>query len=84
MCRLPSGRQVLLPVIPGILKHSTPEGLPALLRDPDVAHKYTLEALRMAAWPILRQFPRDWLRECLGAACLKHSREAALTFLLTP
>jgi hypothetical protein len=83
MCALPSGRRITVPVIPGILKHPTPEMLPALLCNPNVARKYTLEALRKGAWPILRQFPRDWLRECLADARLKPSRLKALTFLLS-
>jgi len=82
-CEFASGQKVDMPVIPGILKHPTPDMLPSLLRDPEVARKYTIEALRFAAWPILAQFPREWLRECLDRAGLRPSREKALAFLLS-
>jgi hypothetical protein len=82
-CRMPSGQDVALPVIPGILKHPRPEMLPRLLVRPEVATKYTLEALRKASWPILRLFPKDWLRQCLPDARLRTTRTAALTFLLS-
>jgi len=79
---LPDGRTVTLPVVPGILKHPTPEALPALLVDPAAARKYTREALRHAAWPVLRLFPAEWLRECLDDARLTPGRRQALLFLL--
>jgi hypothetical protein len=82
-CRLPSGRTVTVPVVPGILKHPTPEQLPGILARPAAMEKYTLEALRKAAWPILEQFPRSWLRECLDRATMRPSRRKALTFLLS-
>ena len=82
-CALPSGRRITVPVIPGILKHPAPERLPTLLRNPNVVRKYTVAALRKAAWPILTQFPRGWLRECLEEARLKPSRHRALAFLLS-
>lgn len=81
-CTFPSGRRVTLPVIPGILKHPLPEMLPDLLQRPNVAWKYTLEAIRRAAWPVLRQFPRDVLRSCIEAAAVRPGRRAALLFLL--
>ena len=81
-CRFPSGEQVTLPVIPGILKHPLPEMLPELLQRPNVAYKYVLEAVRQASWPVLRQFPRDVLRACLDAAQVRPSRHRALLFLL--
>jgi len=81
-CRFPSGEQVDLPVIPGILKHPPPEMLPTLLQRPNVAYKYTLQALRQAAWPVLMQFPRGVLRACVDAAGVPPSRRAALLFLL--
>jgi hypothetical protein len=80
--RYPSGRRVRLPVIPGILKHPSCEDLPRLLENPRTAHKYTIQALRMASWPILRQFPADWLRERLEEANLPPPRRKALLFLL--
>lgn len=82
-CELPSGERIEVPVIPGILKHPHPDELPALLANPRVAEKYTREALRKAAWPILRQFPRTWLRQCLDQSTLPPSRRKALAFLLS-
>ena len=81
-CQLASGECVQVPVIPGILKHPRPDQLRALLVKPGVAEKYTKEALRKAAWPILRQFPPEWLRQCLDKAELKPSRREAIAFLL--
>jgi hypothetical protein len=81
-CATSSGL-VTLPIVPGILKHPTPEALPRLLVNPDVARKYTLEALRKASWPILRLFPRAWLRQCLPEAHLHPRRAAAIEFLLS-
>lgn len=83
VCRLPSGESIEVPVIPGILKHPHPDDLPALLATPRVAEKYTREALRKAAWPVLRQFPRTWLRQCLDKAALPPARRKALLFLLS-
>jgi hypothetical protein len=83
ICRMPSGLSVTLPVVPGILKHPSPEMLPALIRNPEVACKYTREALRKASWPILRLFPKDWLRQCIPDARLPQGRAAALAFLLS-
>ena len=80
--RLPDGRTLTLPVIPGILKHPAPGALSALLVNPDAARKYTLVALRHAAWPVLRLFPVEWLRECLDHAQLTAGRRQALLFLL--
>ncbi|MEW6747741.1 MAG: hypothetical protein AB1486_33860 [Planctomycetota bacterium] len=82
-CEIVPGRTISVPVIPGILKHPRVEELQALLANPNVVTKYTLEALRKASWPILRQFPRAWLRECLPHAHLKPSRRRALEFLLS-
>lgn len=82
-CELAPGKCIRVPIIPGILKHPRPDQLPALLAIPSVVEKYTLEALRKASWPILSQFPRAWLRECLALARLKPSRREALAFLLS-
>jgi len=57
--------------------------LPKLLRNPNVAYKYTLIALQKASWPILSRFPREWLKECIDAAQVTPSRKKALLFLLT-
>ncbi|MFA5044114.1 MAG: hypothetical protein WC381_10635 [Kiritimatiellia bacterium] len=82
-CVAPSGATIDVPVIPGLLKHPTPDALPMLLRNPDVARKYTMEALRKASWPILRRFPAEWLLECLDEAHLTLSRRRAIMFLLS-
>jgi len=81
-CELSPGNEITVPVVPGILKHPRPEELPALLSRPSVVRKYTMLALSKASWPILRQFPRAWLKLCLENARLKHSRRQALMFLL--
>ncbi len=83
-CHLPTGERVDLPSIPGILKHPSPEALPELLSRPEVARKYTLLALSKCAWPILRQFPRQWLVMNLESAPMSEGRRRALRFLLTP
>jgi len=82
-CRMPSGLDVTLPIVPGILKHPTPEMLPRLLVKPEVACKYTMEALRKASWPVLRLFPKARLRQCMPEARLSQGRAAALNFLLS-
>ncbi len=82
-CTMPCGRKVVLPIVPGILKHPCAKTLPILLSRPDVARKYTQEALRKAAWPVLRLFPREWLRQCLSEVGLPPSRAEALAFLLS-
>ena len=82
-CRLPSGMIVTVPVVPGIPKHPLPDQLPEILARPAAMEKYTTEALRKAAWPILAQFPRSWLIECLDRAPMKPSRRKALAFLLS-
>lgn len=81
-CRLDDGRIVELPVFRGILKHLSDDQVPTLLQNPDVARKYTREALRKAAWPLLREFSRDWLLECLPGVTARPGRIDALRFLL--
>jgi len=81
-CVLATGRSVTVPVFPGLLKHLTTEALREMLAKPPVVRKYTVEALRHAAWPLLREFPADWLKECLDAADLRPSRRKAVLFLL--
>jgi hypothetical protein len=81
-CRLPDGRSVTLPIVPGILKHPTSEALKSLLVEAGVARKYTVEALQHASWPVLRLFPREWLRTCLPDARLQPRRKKALVCLL--
>jgi hypothetical protein len=73
---------VELPVFAGILKHPRMDELPRLLMNADVAEKYTREALRVAPWPILREFPADWLRARLDSSKLRPERQRALAFLL--
>ena len=82
-CRLPSGDEIDVPVVPGILKHPTTDALPNLLKNPHVLRKYTMEALRKAPWSVLRLFPREWLRECIAEARLHPQRNRALVFLLS-
>jgi hypothetical protein len=81
-CPLPDGGSVELPVFAGILKHPGMKELPGLLMNSDVAEKYTREALRVAPWPILREFPADWLRAHIGSSRLRSERQKALVFLL--
>ena len=64
-CQLPSGETVTIPVVPGILKHPSPEQLPEILARPAAMQKYTVEALRKA----VQTAPDDPLaRHNLGAA----------------
>ncbi len=81
-CEFSPGKSITVPIIPGILKHPRPDQLPALLATPSIAEKYTMAALRKASWPILSQFPRAWLRECLDRAGVGPARREALSFLL--
>ena len=82
-CRLRDGTRVLVPVTPGLLKHPEVPELRRLLRDPVVVRKYTVEALRRAPWPVLREFPRAWLLRCMRRAPLTPGRRRALKFLLS-
>jgi hypothetical protein len=76
------GQVVQLPLFPGILQHVSPSELAGALSSPAAVRKYTCEALRTAAWPILREFPRDWLRSCIPLAGIRPGRREALEFLL--
>lgn len=76
------GERLELPLFAGILKHPTTGQLAALLTEPPVARKYTLEALRKAPWSALRQFPRWWLIACLPHAHLPEGRRKAVQFML--
>jgi len=71
-----------IPLFPGILKHASPGELAELLRSPAAVRKYTCAALRSAAWPIVREFPREWLEDCIPQAGLRPGRRQALEFLL--
>ncbi len=82
-CVLGVGREVTLPVFPGILKHPTVDELRELLQRPAVAQKYTVQALRKAPWQVLREFPREWLVACMTEAELRPGRQRALSFLLS-
>jgi hypothetical protein len=82
-CALDDGREITLPVFPGILKHPTVDELRRLLLKPAVARKYTNLALCKAPWQVLREFPRDWLETCLAEANLQPGRTRALRFLLS-
>ena len=81
--RLGESTFLRIPIVPGILKHPTLESLPRLLQRPEVLRKYTCEALRVAAWSVLRLFPPDWLLENLPRAGVRPGREKALRFLLS-
>ena len=83
-CELPDGSKVRLPVVMGIFKHADTEMLHDLLKKPAAAKKYTIESLRVAPWPVLREFPRSWLTEHLDQADIRPSRKAAVLFMLTP
>ena len=82
-CLLSDGRAVRVPVYPGILKHPTVKQLRRLLKDADVMRKYTMEALRIAPWSALREFPADWLLHCLPDARVRPTRARALVYLLS-
>ena len=81
-CRLPSGAEITVPLMQGILKHPTQQAMPALLRNPAVVRKYTLEAIRTAPWSLLRAFPKAWLRQCIPEAQIRPGRRRALSFML--
>ena len=83
VCEVPGVGEITLPVVQGIFKHASAETLTELLKDPTVARKYTLEALRVAPWPVLKLFPRPWLKSCLRQAQLSEGRTRALEFLLS-
>lgn len=76
------GESIPLPVFVGVLKHPTERQLCELLTRPEVARKYTHEALRKLPWPALRQFPHRWLRSCLPTSGLQESRRRAVEFML--
>ena len=78
------GVSIPLPVFVGVLKHPTERQLCELLIRPEVARKYTCEALRKLPWPALRQFPYDWLRACLSTSSLTEDRRRAVEFMLSP
>ncbi|MCX7044316.1 MAG: hypothetical protein NTX50_02365 [Candidatus Sumerlaeota bacterium] len=83
VCLLPTGRTITVPIVPGILKHPAESDLPEILRAPEALRKYTIEALRRAPWQTLREFPSEWLMECLDEAALRPGRREALLFLLS-
>jgi hypothetical protein len=76
------GEVFRIPIYAGILKHPREDELPRLLADPAVLRKYTMEALRVAAWPLLRRFPSAWLLRHLPAAPMRPQRRRAILFLL--
>lgn len=82
VCATEDGESVELPVFLGLLKHPDLEQLIGLLRDPVVARKYTLVALRKGPWSMVRQFPRRWLLERLQETTLPEGRRRALEFML--
>lgn len=78
------GASISLPLFVGVLKHPTERQLRELLIRPEVARKYTHEALRKLPWPALREFPHDWLRACLPQSNLSDARRRAVEFMLLP
>lgn len=78
------GTLVALPLFVGVLKHPTEAQLRDLLRHPEVARKYTCEALRKLPWTALDQFPRNWLQSCLAASKLPEGRRRAVEFMMSP
>jgi hypothetical protein len=76
------GQVFEIPLFPGIFKHAAPGELAELLSNAAAARKYTCEALRTASWPLLKKFPKDWLRTCLPHVRLRPGRRRALEFLL--
>lgn len=78
------GVSIALPVFVGVLKHPTERQLCELLVRPEVARKYTCEALRKLPWPALRLFPHSWLKTCLPASNLSEPRRRAIEFMLAP
>lgn len=83
-CPAGEGRKIRLPLFTGLLKHPAPGQLRRLLRQQDVAAKYTRVALREAPWPVLKEFPRSWLRHHLPATDMSPSRRRAIEWLLGP
>ena len=78
-----SHETVQVPIFPGILKHPTVDELPSLLRNPEVVRKYTVQALRKAPWPILREFPPGLLQAHFDEADVRPGRASAIIFLLS-
>lgn len=78
------GQTVELPMFLGLIRHPTLEELAELLARPPIARRYTRQALRVAAWPVLRTFPRAWLVACLEGLDLPPARCRALRFMLQP
>jgi hypothetical protein len=76
------GETLDIPLFPGILKHAAPGELAKVLSSAAAVRKYTCEALRTAAWPILREFPREWLKACMSLTDLRPGRRRALEYLL--
>jgi hypothetical protein len=83
VCQTSDGERIIILVVQGILKHASQEALFSLLQDPHIALKYTVEALRIAPWSVLKHFPRDWLLRCMPEAKLPEGRRRALPFMLS-
>jgi hypothetical protein len=75
--------KVEIPLFPGILKHLSVEELSKVVESQAAVRKYTREVLRTAPWPVVREFPRFWLRVCLEDVPLREGRRRALEFLLS-
>ncbi len=78
---LENGEPIRLPIVPGLFKHAPVEALDDL---PGIrmSRPYTLEALRVTPWQVVRQFPRDWLLACICDADLPEGRRMALELML--
>lgn len=84
ICTVGRRERVRLPVVQGILKHPDVAELRRLLRQGHhIAEKYTREALKCAAWPVLREFPGSWLLKVLEVTDMSPSRRKALRYLLS-
>ena len=81
-CTFPTGKEINLPVVQGILRHLAPASLHELLRNPDVARNYTREALKVAPWSVLREFPRPWLISVMEETAIRPGRARVLDFML--
>ena len=79
---LSTGQEIDIPLFPGILKHLSVRDLPKVTNSRAALLKYTREALKSAPWPVLKEFPRNWLISCLDKAEIREGRRRALEFLL--
>lgn len=74
--------EIEIPIFQGILKHPHNEELPELLSNFHTACKYTIQAIKFASWPLLRQFPASWILTCMEKADIPENRRQAIKYLL--